>query len=187
MTNEHRTTRPHSPSTCPAELRITSVLVSWVCVRGGLFQLLKIPAPLQPRALMRRIRRHQANTSNLATLRVCPAESRSNQSLSKTLRRRQSPQRPCILRVGDVQIRSEAERRPVHDRVRNNLRQAAAEMSGFKDVLENAPNIFPGPLVCVQPQRAMAKVQRPNIIEPKNVIGMTMRDQHRVEMLEPDA
>ena len=43
----------------------------------------------------------------------------------------------------DVQIFADAERRIMFDRVRNQLRQTAAEMRRLKDILKNAPQIFP--------------------------------------------
>src|SRR2546430_15879371 len=57
-------------------------------------------------------------------------------------------------------------------------------MRGLKDVTEDAPNVDPGAFICVETQRAMTKVERPNVVEPKDVIGMTVRDQHCVEMLQ---
>src|SRR2546427_5638232 len=85
----------------------------------------------------------------------------------------------------DFQISREAKRRAVDDGVRNNLRQSAAEMRRLKHVLKNASDVFPGAFVRIQSQRAMTKVQRANVVEPEDVIRMTVRYQHRVEMFEP--
>jgi len=84
----------------------------------------------------------------------------------------------------DLQIAAEAKRRARNHGVGNNLWQATAKMRGLKDVTEDAPNVDPGAFICVETQRAMTKVERPNVVEPKDVIGVTVRDQHGVEMLQ---
>jgi hypothetical protein len=68
--------------------------------------------------------------------------------------------------------------------MRNNLRQAAAKVRRLKDVFENAANVYPSPFVSVKAQRAVTKIQRPNIVEAENVVGVTMRYQDRIEMLQ---
>jgi hypothetical protein len=68
--------------------------------------------------------------------------------------------------------------------MRDDLRQAATKMRGLKDVFENAPDVDPGPFVSVKTQRAMAKIQRSNVIETEDVVGVTMSHQHCVEMFQ---
>src|SRR5437660_6643190 len=84
----------------------------------------------------------------------------------------------------DLQIAAEAKRRARNDGVGNNLWQPTAKMRRLKDVTEDAPNVDPGAFICVETQRAMTKVERPNVVEPKDVIGMTVRDHDGVEMLQ---
>jgi hypothetical protein len=96
--------------------------------------------------------------------------------------------RPWITSSGvTFQILPETERRAGDHRVRNNLRQAAAKVRRFKDVFEDAANIDPGPFVGVETERAVAKVKRANVVETEDVIGVTVRDQHRIEMLQTSA
>src|SRR5437870_1742915 len=85
----------------------------------------------------------------------------------------------------DLQIAVEAKRSARNDGVRNNLRQPSAKMSGLKGVTEDAANVDPGAFVRVETQRAMTKVERTDVVEAKDVIGMTVRYQHGVEMLQP--
>ena len=59
---------------------------------------------------------------------------------------------------------ADAERRIVNDRVRDQLRQAAAEMCRLKDVLENPSKIDPGDLVREDRHCSVAKIERANII-----------------------
>src|SRR6185369_2966937 len=85
------------------------------------------------------------------------------------------------------QIMPEAERRAGDHRMRNNQRQTAAKVRRFKDVFEDAANIDPGPLVRVETERAVAKVKRANVVETEDVIGVTVRNQHRIEMFQTSA
>ena len=71
------------------------------------------------------------------------------------------------------------------DRMRDDLRQAAAKMRRLKDVFENAADVDPRAFVGVEPQRAMTKIQRSDIVEAEDVIGVTVSHQHSVEMLQP--
>src|SRR2546428_11595201 len=84
----------------------------------------------------------------------------------------------------DLQIMTEAKRRARNNGVGNNLRQSSAKMRGLKDVTEDAANVDPGAFICVETQRAMTKVERTNVVEAKDVIGMTVRDQDGIEMLQ---
>src|SRR5207302_703602 len=70
-------------------------------------------------------------------------------------------------------------------RMGNNLWQPTAKMRGLKDVTEDAANVDPGAFIRVKAQRAMTKVERTNVVKSKDVIGMTVRDQHGIEMLQP--
>ena len=76
---------------------------------------------------------------------------------------------------------ADAKRRIMHDRVRDQLRQPAAEMGGLKDVLEDTPKVDPRDLVREDRHCTEAKVQRPYIVEPEYVIDVAMRDQHRIQ------
>jgi hypothetical protein len=60
-------------------------------------------------------------------------------------------------------------------------------MRWFKDVLEDAFDIDPGTLVRVNTERAKTKVQRPDVVQTKNVIGVTMSDQNSIELFQPKA
>src|SRR2546428_1120582 len=84
----------------------------------------------------------------------------------------------------DLQIMTEAKRRAGNNGVGNNLRQSSAKMRGLKDITEDAANVDPGAFIRVETQRAMTKVERTNVVEAKDVVGMTVRDQHGVEMLQ---
>jgi hypothetical protein len=53
-------------------------------------------------------------------------------------------------------------------------------MRRFEDVLEDALDIDPRAFVCKHAERAKAKVQRPDVIETKDVIGMAVSDEHCV-------
>jgi len=85
----------------------------------------------------------------------------------------------------NLQIAAEAKWSAGDNRMWHDLRQAPAKMRRLKDVFEDPPNVDPGTFVRVESQSAMAKVQRPNVVETKDVIGVAMRDQHSVEMFQP--
>jgi hypothetical protein len=68
--------------------------------------------------------------------------------------------------------------------MRDNLRQAAAKMRGLEDVCEDAADVDPGSLIGIETQCAMAKIQRPNVVEAEDVISMTMSHQHRIEVFQ---
>src|SRR5215213_11834655 len=73
-----------------------------------------------------------------------------------------------------------------HD-VRNDLRQTAAEMRRLEDVLENAFDVHPGTFIRTDTERAKTKVERADVVETENVIGVTVSDQNRVEMFKSKA
>ena len=52
-------------------------------------------------------------------------------------------------------------------------------------LLHRIEQVFPGVLVGVNAHRAVAKIERANVVESENVVDVAMRDQHRVQM--PDA
>ena len=85
------------------------------------------------------------------------------------------------------ETRADAKARAIHNCVRHDLWQPAAEMGRLKHVLKNSADVFPGALVCVQAECAMPKIKRPNVIQPEDMIGMTMRDEHCIQMLESDS
>jgi len=64
------------------------------------------------------------------------------------------------------------------------LRQASAEVCGSKDVSENVFEIGPRDLIRVNAHRPVAKIQRPNVVQPKYMIHMAMSDQNSVEMCD---
>src|SRR5262249_55094562 len=84
------------------------------------------------------------------------------------------------------EIPSETKRRAVDYRVGNELRQPAPEVSRFKHILKNPTDVFPGTLVRVEPQRAITKIQGPNVVKAEDVICVTMCHQHRVEVSQPN-
>src|SRR5205085_10329306 len=77
-------------------------------------------------------------------------------------------------------------RRAVDDRVRHNLRQPAAEVRRLEHILKDPANVFPGAFVRVKAERSMTKIQWPNVIKSENVIGMTVRDEDRIEVFQAD-
>src|SRR5438067_11292538 len=85
---------------------------------------------------------------------------------------------------GYFEMAADAKRRAIHDGVRDNLWQAAAEMRRLEHVLKNSADVFPGTFVCVKAERAVTKIERPNVIKSENVIGVTMGDEYCVEMLQ---
>ena len=80
-----------------------------------------------------------------------------------------------------LKIMTEAKRRAVNDRMRNDLRQPAAKVRRLEDVLKDAPDVFPRAFVGIETERAVAKVERADVIEAEDVVGMAMRDEHGVE------
>src|ERR1043166_7341550 len=55
------------------------------------------------------------------------------------------------------------------DRVGNHLRQAAAEVRRFEDVLEDPFDIDPGTFVRIDAECAKTKVERANVVETEEV------------------
>src|SRR2546427_8686146 len=84
----------------------------------------------------------------------------------------------------DLQIAAEAKRRARNDSVGNNLWQPTAKMRGLKDVTKDAPNVDPGAFIRIEAQCAMTKIEWTNVVKAKDVIGMTVRYQDGIEMLQ---
>lgn len=70
------------------------------------------------------------------------------------------------------------------DGVRYELGQTAAKMNGFEDVLKNSPKVDPGNIIRKDRHRTVSEIQRSNIIEPKNMIYVAVRDQNRVKIID---
>lgn len=87
----------------------------------------------------------------------------------------------------DLQILADAKTGAWCNDICNHHGQTAAEVRRLEDVLEHAPDVDPGTLICVNAERSEAKVQRPDVVETKDVIGVTVCDQDRVEMFESKA
>jgi hypothetical protein len=85
------------------------------------------------------------------------------------------------------QVTAKTKRSAWRDRVRYHLWQTTAKVGWLEDVFKDATNVHPGPLVCIQAKRAEAKVQRPDVIKSKYVIGMTVCDENCIEPLQPIA
>src|SRR5689334_6651565 len=73
------------------------------------------------------------------------------------------------------------------NRVGNHLRQSATEVRWFEDVLEDAFDIYPRTFVRMNAECAEAKVERANVVEAEDVIGVTVGDQNGVETFESEA
>src|SRR5688500_16256307 len=86
-----------------------------------------------------------------------------------------------------LQFWSNTESSPGRNDIWNHFRKAAAEVRRFEDVFEDALNIHPRTFVSKNTQSSETKVQRPDVIQTKDVIGMAMRDQNRIEMLQTKA
>lgn len=82
----------------------------------------------------------------------------------------------------NLKIVADAKWRQRHDRVRNQPRQAAAEMCWLKNVLENSLEVDPSDVVRKYRHRSVAKVEWANVIKTKNVIDVAVRYQNCVEM-----
>lgn len=73
------------------------------------------------------------------------------------------------------------------DYVRRDLRQPAADVLRLEDVIEHAAQIAPGAFTGVNRQRAVAEIERANVIEAEDVIGVGMRNKDRVEPMNARA
>ena len=68
--------------------------------------------------------------------------------------------------------------------VRDQLRQSAAEVGGFEDVLEDALEIDPCDVVCEDRHRSESKIQRADVVETEDVIDVAVRNQNSVEAFD---
>ena len=66
------------------------------------------------------------------------------------------------------------------DRMRNKLRQASPDMRRLKNVFEDPPEVGPRDLVRVNTHRSVSKIERTYVVEPKDVIDVTMRYQNEL-------
>jgi hypothetical protein len=69
-------------------------------------------------------------------------------------------------------------------RMRNELRQAAAEMVGFENVFEDASKIRPGRFIGINRHRPIAEIQRPNVIKSEDMIDVTVCNEYSVEVAD---
>lgn len=92
------------------------------------------------------------------------------------------------LAVDDLKRRhldlADAKGRTGKDGVRDELRQPAAEMGRLKYVLKDPAKVGPGDLIGKDRHCPVAKVERPDVIKPEDVIDVAMSDQHRVELAD---
>src|SRR6185503_18385738 len=86
-----------------------------------------------------------------------------------------------------LQFAPETETRARRNDIRNHFRQAAAEVRWLEDIFEDASDIHPGAFVGVDTQCSETEVQRPDVVETKNVIGVTMSNENGVEMFQAEA
>lgn len=70
----------------------------------------------------------------------------------------------------------------VLNRMRRDLRQAAADLFGFEDIKKHAAQFLPRAFAGKGVERAVLEVEGPNIIQPKHVIGVAMRNQQRIQL-----
>src|ERR1043166_9820359 len=87
----------------------------------------------------------------------------------------------------DLQLASDTKTPARCNNVWNHFRQTATEVRRLEDVLEDAFDIYPRAFIRVDIQRAKTKVQRSDVVETKNVIGVTVCDEHSVHVLQTKA
>ena len=87
----------------------------------------------------------------------------------------------------DLEIFSDAETPSGRNNIRDYFGQTAAKMRWLKDVLENTFDIDPCAFVCVNAKRTETKVQRPDVVETKNVVCVTVCDENSVELFQTEA
>ncbi len=92
------------------------------------------------------------------------------------------------LAVDDLKRRhldlADAKGRTRKDRVRDKLRQPAAQVGRLKNVLKNATKVDPGDLIREDRHRPVAKIQRPDVIKAEDVIDVAVSDEHRIELAD---
>ena len=70
------------------------------------------------------------------------------------------------------------------DRVRDQLRKTPAEVRWLKDVLKDSAKVAPRDLVRIHAHCTMAEIERPDIVEPEDVIDVTVRYEDRIEAID---
>ena len=70
------------------------------------------------------------------------------------------------------------------DRLRNELRQPASDMFRLENIGEDLAKIFPCRLATVYRYRSLPEIEGADVIEAKDVVGMTMSDQHSVQPVQ---
>ena len=70
------------------------------------------------------------------------------------------------------------------DGMRDQLRQAAAEMDRLEYVLKDPAEIDPRDLIGKNGHRPKPEIQRTNIVEPENMVDMAMRDQNGIQITD---
>ena len=83
-----------------------------------------------------------------------------------------------------LQLAANTEARARRNNVGNHFGQTATKVRRLEDVLEDAFDIDQRSFVRKDAERSETKVQRPNVIETKNVIGMTVSNQNCIEMFQ---
>jgi hypothetical protein len=70
------------------------------------------------------------------------------------------------------------------NRMRDELWQAATHMGRIKDVAKYPPKVGPRDLIRINTHRSVSKIKRPNIIQPKDVINVTVSNQNGVKIFD---
>src|SRR4029453_12605657 len=82
----------------------------------------------------------------------------------------------------DYEILAQTKTRLRMNNVWYDLRQPATEMRWLKDVTKNPVDVGPRTLICIHTKRTKSKVERSNIIEAKDVIGLIMGKKNSMEL-----
>jgi hypothetical protein len=82
----------------------------------------------------------------------------------------------------DLEVVSDTEWRIGLNRMWDELRQSAPNVGWIENILKNSPKVFPCNLIRVDTHCPVTKVQWPYVIESKNMIDMTMRDQYGIKL-----
>src|SRR5262245_51875210 len=70
------------------------------------------------------------------------------------------------------------------DHVRNELRQTSADVFALEDIREDAPQTPPRALASINRNGAAPEIDRANVVEAEDVVGVAMGDQQRVEPVD---
>lgn len=85
----------------------------------------------------------------------------------------------------DRQVFADVERCLRHHGVRYQLRESTAKVHGFENILKDPAEVDPRNVISEDRHRSVPEIQRTNIVEPKDVIDVTMGYQDRVEVIDP--